>query len=373
MLFNHSCFIPDGNGITEYFFAASISAGENFSTDAVSLLKAYDEYIREHGCSENSEVLLRFHLSDITNQTPVLDELLKCRQSFISIVGQPPASGRIALESWHWCGTGLSKNFRQSSMQIAMQNYSPVWFKKSQLDSSGSFDQTAEEFDALENFLRARNGCVADHTVRTWLYCRDVDNNYAGLVKARNEFFAGIGLTGKTHFIASTGIEGHMPEVNRLVKMDSLSYPGALQSQMHYLSAPEMLSPTTLYGVSFERGTRMIFGDRSHLFISGTASIDKEGMVVHPGDVLRQTSRMMDNVEALLQCGDAQLSDVRIATLYLRDIADAPAVTAMVKTRLGNTVPLTAVKAPVCRPAWLVELECIAINTNGSKNFAVLR
>jgi enamine deaminase RidA (YjgF/YER057c/UK114 family) len=200
-----------------------------------------------------------------------------------------------------------------------------------------------------------------------------VDNNYAGLVKARNEFFTGIGLTGKTHFIASTGIEGNMSAVNRLVKMDSLSYPGATQAQFVYLSAPEMLSPTALYGVSFERGTRMLFGDRSHLFISGTASIDKAGFVVHPGDVLKQTSRMLDNVQALLACGQAELSDIKIATLYLRDIADAPAVTELIKSRLGTNIPLVALKAPVCRPAWLVEFECIAVNPAGDQRFAVLQ
>ena len=373
MLFTHNSFTPDSPGVTEHFFAGTMPPGQNFAADAAGLLTAYDEYAASFGCSDTTTVLLRFHLSDITNQMPLLENLLAYRNCFISVIGQPPANGRIALEAWHWCGKNLSRTRCGDAVIWNLQNYSPVWFRQETLHSTGSYDQTAEEFSELGNFLKKHNGNVADHTVRTWLYCRDVDNNYAGLVKARNDYFAGIGLTADTHFIASTGIEGNMSAVNRLVKMDSLSYPGATQAQFVYLSAPEMLSPTALYGVSFERGTRMLFGDRSHLFISGTASIDKAGLVVHPGDVLKQTSRMLDNVQALLACGQAELSDIKIATLYLRDIADAPAVTELIKSRLGTNIPLVALKAPVCRPAWLVELECIAVNPAGDQRFAVLQ
>ena len=116
----------------------------------------------------------------------------------------------------------------------------------------------------MGDYLETHNANVAEHTVRTWLYNRDVDNNYAGLVQARNKYFAEIGLTKDTHFIASTGIEGQLDNVKRLVKMDSISYPTLQSGQMQYLYALENLSPTAIYGVSFERGTRLILGDRSH-------------------------------------------------------------------------------------------------------------
>ena len=372
MIFSHSNF-NSATGIREDFFAITPRPGIDFAAEVSTLLAEYEQRLPEFGCSLASEMFLRFHLSDVTTQSPVLQKLLANRQAFVSIVGQQPTEtgSRVALEAWHW--SNAAKSGTSSQLQISLQNYQPLWFNLPQCSSQGSFDQTAEEFACLKDFLAQHNANIKDHTVRTWLYCRDVDNNYAGLVDARNKFFARNGLTADTHFIASTGIEGQSSDVHRLVQMDSLSYPDLQAGQMFYLTAPEMLSPTTIYGVSFERGTRLIFGDRSHYFISGTASIDKAGMVVHVGDVRKQTMRMLDNIEALLQSGDAQISDIVCGTLYLRDPADSAQVLNIVRQRLGRTLPLVTVKAPVCRPAWLVELECIAINNKGNANYADLK
>jgi enamine deaminase RidA (YjgF/YER057c/UK114 family) len=78
---------------------------------------------------------------------------------------------------------------------------------------------------------------------------------------------------------------------------------------------------------------------------------------------------MLDNVEALLKEGGASLDDIKLCTLYLRDVADASAVQKIIFDRLQRTLPLVTLKAPVCRPTWLVEMECIAVNSNGCKKF----
>ena len=253
-----------------------------------------------------------------------------------------------------------------------MKNYKVLCFKTPDPVVSDSAKQTVYEFESLKRGLSVYNATVEANTVRTWLYCRDVDNNYAGLVMARNEFFAGNGLSTSTHFIASTGIEGQMEKPSRLVKMDSLNYTELRQGQQIYLSAPEMLSPTALYGVSFERGTRLVLGDRSHYFISGTASIDSRGQVVHPYDVTKQTERLVDNVAALLESSAGTLSDLKWATVYLRDPADAALVRSVLARRLPAELPFVIVRAPVCRPAWLVEMECVAVNHQGNPAFAPL-
>ena len=368
IIIQHSQF-TDASGVKEHFFSGTSSAEKNFAAEAESLIAAYDEKCAETGVDRESEVLLRFHLSDITNQAHILEEILKGRDSFISVVGQPPANkSRIALEAWHWQGI-KGKCVRDGKLKVTMNNCTALWFSNKKLNSRGSYEQTAEEFETLKTFLAEENACVADNTMRTWLYCRDVDNNYAGLVTARNDFFSRNGLTKETHFIASTGIEGAAGEPHRLVKMDSISVPELSTEQMIYLNAEKMLSPTAIYGVSFERATRVVYGDRSHIFISGTASIDHKGVVVHPYDVEKQTHRMLDNIEALLAEGDADKSDIRIATLYLRDIADADIVTKVIAERFGSELPLVVLKAPVCRPAWLVEMECIAVNNKGSSAY----
>ena len=62
-----------------------------------------------------------------------------------------------------------------------------------------------------------------------------------------------------------------------------------------------LTSADSLVWSDFERGTSVEYGDRRHLFISGTASIDHRGEVVHVGDVREQTRRMWENVEKLLE------------------------------------------------------------------------
>ena len=57
----------------------------------------------------------------------------------------------------------------------------------------------------------------------------------------------------------------------------------------------------------------------------------------------------------------AQLLETMI--VYLRDGADAERVTELVD-RLSPTLPFTTVRAPVCRPSWLVEIEALAIVPN---------
>ncbi len=371
MIVSHAEFTTQ-EGIREDFFTAYGAHQDNFAAEAAEVLAAYESKLSEYNCSQSSEILLRIHLSDITNQAHILEKLLAGRESFISVVGQAPVDGkRIAIEAWHW--QNVKKTADGDALKAALQNYPVLWFKKDQLAASGSYDQTYEEFTALGEYLNKYNANVADHTVRTWLYNRDVDNNYAGLVQARNKYFDGIGLTKDTHFIASTGIEGQLANVRRLVKMDSINYPTLQNGQMQYLYALENLSPTAIYGVSFERGTRLILGDRSHYFISGTASIDKYGEVMYCFDTASQTHRIMDNIEALLQEGEGALSDIKLATIYLRDTADADTVRYIVCERLGKQIPMVTVKAPVCRPAWLVEIECIAVNNHGNSQYPVFK
>lgn len=348
-MIRHSQFISAASGIEEHFFTLSSPVHETFAEDVKWLVESYKESAARYGCAPEDEFLVRFHLSDPANQEEILRELWGTGDSFISIVGQAPLDSRIALEVWCW------KKWR------SMKNYTPYWFQIDRTEKD-SYAQMASEFAELDKFIESKGLTVELNTVRTWIYCKDVDNNYAGLVAARNDYFATRGMNSKTHFITSTGIEGQCGDPHRVVRMDSLSFGNIKREQIQFLYALENLSPTAIYGVSFERGTRMIWGDRSHLFISGTASIDSKGVVLHVGDVRKQTRRMMENIRALLAEGGGAIADIKWATLYLRDICDARiALEEIAAAGLSNEIPLVVTKAPVCRPAWLVEMECIAV------------
>jgi enamine deaminase RidA (YjgF/YER057c/UK114 family) len=75
--------------------------------------------------------------------------------------------------------------------------------------------------------------------------------------------------------------------------------------------------------------------------------------------VARQLDRTLENIEALFSRAGAKLSDGCMFIAYVRDTSDIPLVRSALKERLG-AAPFQVTLAPVCRPGWLVEIECMA-------------
>jgi enamine deaminase RidA (YjgF/YER057c/UK114 family) len=180
---------------------------------------------------------------------------------------------------------------------------------------------------------------------------------------ARREFYASEGLTPETHYIVATGIEGQNARPQSLITFDALAMLGLEKGQLVFVDALDHLNRTDEYGVTFERSARLDHADRSHIYLAGTASIDAEGQIVHAGDVLRQTDRTLENVCALLEAAGGSLDDVAEMILYLRDPSDAERVLAHLDATQPD-LPFVTVRASVCRSAWLVEMETMAIVAN---------
>lgn len=227
-----------------------------------------------------------------------------------------------------------------------------------------SYTQTRMIFDKYLQLIADADPTLTmeRNCVRTWIYVSGIDVNYKGVVEARNDVFAQHGMTASTHYIASTGIGGATPVRHALVAIDFLTVPGIQETDKKYLQALDHLNPTHEYGVAFERGTRLTLPDRQKYFISGTASIDHHGQVMYEGDVVRQTGRLLENIGALLADGNATMNNICYFLIYLRDISDYPVVDRMM-SRLYPSVPRIILEARVCRPGWLIEMECIASKT----------
>ena len=306
-------------------------------------------------------VFKRFFLSDAANQANYLQALhAEHSDCALSVVEQPPLDGtKVAM--WVYLQKGVqTKTLPNGIYEVSHGGYRHLWMAGACNQASNSEYQMRLLFnDYVMQLLE--NGCsLADNCIRTWLFVQNVDVNYAGVVKARNEVFVTQNLTDKTHFIASTGIAGRHANPKVFVQMDAYAVDGLQKEQIHYLYAPTHLNPTYEYGVSFERGTYVDYGDRRHVFISGTASINNKGEIMYPGDVRKQTERMWENVETLLKEADCGFEHVGHLLVYLRDIADYTVVKGMFDKRFPN-IPKVFLLAPVCRPGWLVEMECMAI------------
>ena len=301
-------------------------------------------------------------LSDSQNQIKELEESLLYQEFLkganLTIVEQTPLNGS-----------------KVSLLIKTTDDTTPILFHSLRLTEEeakgkNSYEQTRLLFNKYLKTIEGTDMTMERNLVRTWIYVTNIDVNYQGVVEARNDIFDKEGLTADTHYIASTGIGGATPVRHAAVAIDFLTVPNIKEEDKKYLQALEHLNPTHEYGVAFERGTRLTLPThtlhpegsqqfKQQYFISGTASIDKHGDVVYEGDIVRQTGRLLENIGALLKDGDATMNDIQYFIIYLRDISDYHTVDRMMQ-QFYPQIPRIIVEAKVCRPGWLIEMECIA-------------
>ena len=349
----------NGTAVKEYHVMIHVNSSRlPYTTQLEAVMNAYNSLI--DGPMKGAQaVFKRYFLSDAANQADeiIVSDVTDCAKS---IIQQAPLDGtKVAL--WVYLMTDVQTGLSQSGLyEVRHGDFRHLWNGSAHNMAANSEYQTRLLFNEY-NMQLIEEGCTLEaNCIRTWFFVNDVDLNYGGVVRARNQFFFTQGLTVHTHFIASTGIGGRQQDPNVLSQMDNYAIAGVKKEQIHYLYAPTHLNRTSDYGVSFERGTYVDYADRRQVFISGTASINNKGEVMHPKDIVKQTHRMWENVEALLAEADCTFDEVGEMVVYLRDTADYDLVKEMYEERFPGK-PYVIVHAPVCRPGWLIEMECMAI------------
>ena len=359
--------VPEG--VSEYHAMLRVTNPRlTYMEQVHCFMEAYDQLMQGE-MKGAVAVFKRFFVSDAANQANYLQALHAERSDCaLSIIEQPPLDGsKVAL--WVYIQRGVqTKALANGIYEVKHGGYRHLWMAGACNQASNSEYQMRLLFNDYVMQLLENGCCLADNCIRTWIFVQNVDVNYAGVVKARNEVFATQNLTDKTHFIASTGIAGRHANPKVLVQMDAYAVDGICKEQVHYLYAPTHLNPTYEYGVSFERGTYVDYGDRRQVFISGTASINNKGEIMYPGDIRQQTLRMWENVETLLKEAECAFEHVAHLLVYLRDIADYTIVREMFEERFPN-IPKVFLLAPVCRPGWLVEMECMAVKSINDERY----
>jgi enamine deaminase RidA (YjgF/YER057c/UK114 family) len=360
------------SGATEHFIAVDAPSEASLARQIDFVARRYAEALQGLCLTPETAVFRRIFVSDAANQAAEVLASSLCQEPLhsavaISLVQQPPLrSGKLAMLAYHVQDDAplMKRQIAPGHMQVHRGELNHVWSTRlctgNSNRASSAVEQTHAVFARLTDMLAAGGGTLAGNCVRTWLYVKDVDVFYQDLVAARRDLFERHGLTRETHYIASTGIEGACSHRYDVVLMDAYSIFGLRPEQVSYLTATDHLCPTHDYNVTFERGTRIAYADRAHHFISGTASIDNEGRVLHVGDVQHQLDRALDNVDALLRSGGAGIEDMSHFLVYLRDPSDRPWVEACFDERFPD-VPRVVVRGPVCRPEWLIEVEGIAV------------
>lgn len=141
--------------------------------------------------------------------------------------------------------------------------------------------------------------------------------------------------------------------------------------EKHAITNLKVLNEAPVYSSAFSRGLRIDLNGLRILLISGTASIDENGVSVHIGDFAAQLRRTYHNITGLLESEGATWKDIVRTTCYLRDIERDYAVFNEVRNQFFKEQGLdplpasTGIQAILCRPELLIEIEAIAMFRTG--------
>ncbi len=350
---------------------------------AASMYENLRMILEENGATPSDVVTEKLFCSNVDRQRTELESLRRRFYDFTegvlpqtpaaTFLQQPPcAPGRLcemqAYVMLHEDGSpviirrlGFGDTKARSGTLVHTNGYDHVYLSNitgaSDSWNLADFKSQAESmFIRVEESLR-QQGLSYRNVVRAWFYLRDMEEDYAAFNAVRNRLYHewGIGL-----LPASTGIQGAVYPTEHKCGMDVYALGGCSSYRTKRMHAPTMNEPPA-YGSAFSRGLRLDRNDISLVFISGTASINRQGEIVHVDDIEKQVERMLHNVERLLGSEHVGLDSTLSCVTYLKsaDYLDAYRKVCARHPVLQSIVN-SVVVADVCRPKWLCEMELVA-------------
>jgi enamine deaminase RidA (YjgF/YER057c/UK114 family) len=362
-----------GLGATKLYVAIHPLQGGSAGEQAGELYRHLGAFLREQGAGPQDVITEKVFFSDLEAQ---FEDFGRERAAFYGPRAEPATTylGQPPCRPGAWCelqarvifANGadplvvrpLHADLGQGTGRVVSYRDYDHFFLHNVTGEAGPFPvQAGQVFSRAAAALNQEELRFAD-TIRTWIYLPQMERDYAALNQVRSAFFARQGVQ---RLPASTGIEGGVWPAGRRMAMDLYTLRAARPVRIEQLHADTM-NEAPAYGSAFSRGLAVTREDRKVVYISGTASIDEQGQVLHVGDIEGQAHRMLTNVEGLLESAGAGLSDVVRATTYLKRPEDCDCLTRVYARRgLPRDIPHTICRAAVCRPEWLCELEVAAI------------
>ena len=270
-----------------------------------------------------SAIFRRLYLSDAANQAALVRDSSLFQEPLdspvaVSMVQQPPLpGGKVAMLAYHLdSGTKLTKrSVPPGHVIVEKGNLGHLWSTRlcatNTAQQSSPADQTREVFGRLIDVLADNGAALAENCVRTWIYVKDVDVFYQGHGRRRPQ-----------RAVRTARPEPGYPLHRQHRHRGRLRAPlrrGADGCLFHPRACcPAGLLPERLRPPVRDQGLqRHVRARHPHRLCRPRASLHlrhrqhrSSRQVVHPGDVLRQLERALENVDALLRSGDAGLDDM---------------------------------------------------------------
>jgi len=223
-----------------------------------------------------------------------------------------------------------------------------------QVKDDNSFNDAFNQIREVLNSFHMKESAIA----RTWLFMRDILNDYEELNKAREQFFAKW-HTAANHFLpASTGIQNRITG-NEILAFEFCAFSGD-NVAIKQIPSPLQNEPIA-YGKLFSRAVIVEFPKSKLLYISGTASIDKTGTSVYVGDFKSQMEYTLEIISAILKQSRCDYSAIVQAMIYLKRVEDMDQCLRIIdQAGFPRDRALFQVGVDVCRDDLLCEIEVTA-------------
>ena len=366
-----------------YFLCRPECGTTDVTAQAESVYRAMLELLASEGASIASVASETLFISDNRRD---LEAILDVRRKVLeesehepcrpvtAVIGQPPLTdgarlelsalaviphrqrSRFVTEAWSTPSCGCKACSRLPARLVRVGDQTHAHAGNIYGSGENAFEQAYAMFCSGEELLREA-GMGFREVVRTWIYLRDMERDYAEFNRARREFFQSRGIE---LMPASTAVGG-VPSAGAhdfSMRLYAVKSPEPLNVEV--MSTPT-LNEAWMYGSDFSRGLKTEDANKITLHVSGTASIDEAGHTVHTGDFEAQAERMLVNISSLLETHGASFQDLVSAVAYLKHAGDAPLLRAVFHEHGFEGFPCTLVEAPVCRPELLCETEAVAV------------
>ncbi|MFC8178833.1 RidA family protein [Rhodococcus sp. NPDC057297] len=98
------------------------------------------------------------------------------------------------------------------------------------------------------------------------------------------------------------------------------------------------------------------------IYISGLLALDSDGLIVGPNDAEMQTTRILDSLESILAAAGTSVDRLVKLTVYVTDIDDRAAISALRRTRWPNIKPASTLVevSGLAADGAVVEIDAIA-------------
>ena len=225
-------------------------------------------------------------------------------------------------------------------------------------------DHAVSMFDEAGRML-ALAGLRFTDVVRTWIYLPKLLDWYDEFNAARRAVFRREGLLDGDNppawLPASTGIQGSCPHGCRCTMgLLALSRDNGAPLAVEMVDSPGQCEAFA-YGSAFSRAVEVRDSAISRMFVSGTASIARDGATVHTGDIEKQVAHTLGVIRDLLGARGHDFTHTAEAVAFLKSADYAPVFRRLAAQEGLNAAFVIETLADVCRDDLLVEIELLSI------------